>query len=69
MFTRSTYSYTVPFISSCYLLSYFISKDNDECATNNGGCEVHCTNTLGSFECSCDDHEILDATGLFCVGT
>ena len=42
--------------------------DINECATGNGGCEVYCTDTPGSFMCSCDNHEILDATGLFCVG-
>ena len=28
-------------------------KDVDECLTNNGGCNQTCTNTIGSFECSC----------------
>uniref|UniRef100_A0A1X7SU79 EGF-like domain-containing protein n=1 Tax=Amphimedon queenslandica TaxID=400682 RepID=A0A1X7SU79_AMPQE len=28
----------------------------DECiANNNGGCDQNCTNTIGSFECSCTD--------------
>ena len=27
--------------------------DIDECATNNGGCSQACTNTIGSFYCSC----------------
>ena len=42
--------------------------DINECATDNGGCEVHCTNTIGSFNCSCDFYETLDSTGLFCIG-
>ena len=46
----------------------FILTDINECATGNGGCEVYCTDTAGSFTCSCDNHEILDDTGLFCVG-
>ena len=46
----------------------YIQTDINECATSNGGCEVYCTDTDGSFTCSCDNHEILDATGLFCVG-
>ena len=31
--------------------------DIDECLTNNGGCDKHaiCTNTQGSFTCSCED--------------
>ena len=47
---------------------HYIQTDINECATSNGGCEVYCTDTDGSFTCSCDNHEILDATGLFCVG-
>ena len=42
--------------------------DINECATSNGGCEVYCTDTQGSFTCSCQGHEILDSTGLFCIG-
>ena len=29
--------------------------DIDECIANNGGCEQTCTNTIGSFTCSCTD--------------
>ena len=25
----------------------------NECIANNGGCDQHCTNTLGSYYCSC----------------
>ena len=27
--------------------------DIDECMTNNGGCEYNCSDTIGSFQCSC----------------
>lgn len=27
--------------------------DVDECATNNGGCQHECHNTIGSYQCSC----------------
>lgn len=30
-----------------------LTLDIDECRSNNGGCEAICTNTIGSFECSC----------------
>ena len=34
--------------------------DYDECATENGGCgRDTCTNTLGSFVCTCKDGTIL----------
>ena len=27
--------------------------DKDECATNNGGCQHVCRNTIGAYYCSC----------------
>ena len=29
------------------------SADKDECATNNGGCQHICRNTIGAYYCSC----------------
>lgn len=37
--------------------NYFI--DRDECATNNGGCQHICTNSIGSYQCSCNNGFIL----------
>ena len=31
-----------------------INVDINECNTNNGGCDTTCTNTVGSYECSCN---------------
>ena len=31
------------------------NTDVNECLTNNGGCVDGCTNTVGSFECYCDN--------------
>ncbi|KAK4816339.1 hypothetical protein QYF61_015653 [Mycteria americana] len=31
------------------------SPDIDECMIMNGGCDTHCTNSEGSYECSCSD--------------
>ena len=42
--------------------------DVDECATNNGGCEHYCTNTIGSFVCSCYTGYTLDGDGRTCLG-
>ena len=36
-----------------YRLSIF--ADVDECQKNNGGCVHICKNTVGSFECSCEN--------------
>ncbi|XP_066294756.1 IgGFc-binding protein-like [Branchiostoma lanceolatum] len=40
--------------------------DVDECGTNNGGCEQTCTNTMGSYVCSCDTGYTLNADGHSC---
>ncbi|XP_019624444.1 PREDICTED: complement component C1q receptor-like [Branchiostoma belcheri] len=34
-------------------MRYICETDVDECATGNGGCAQNCTNTVGSFSCSC----------------
>ena len=44
------------------------SIDINECNTGNGGCEHNCTNTIGSFTCSCDTGYQLDENGLNCSG-
>ena len=42
--------------------------DMDECSINNGGCDEMCTNTNGSYVCSCNDGYILNDDGLTCDG-
>lgn len=42
---------------SGFMANYFIDKD--ECATNNGGCQHICANTIGSYQCSCNNGFIL----------
>ena len=44
------------------------SIDINECETANGGCEQMCSNTIGSFACSCDVGSWLDRNGLNCNG-
>ena len=46
----------------------FTFPDVNECATNNGGCDYNCTNTYGSFFCSCLEGYILDGDGVTCTG-
>ncbi|XP_078664090.1 E-selectin-like [Branchiostoma floridae x Branchiostoma belcheri] len=41
-------------------------NDIDECSATNGGCDHVCTNTLGSFQCSCVDGFNLNADGHSC---
>ena len=40
----------------------------NECATNNGGCAHICTDTEGSFTCSCRSGFELASNGLDCNG-
>ena len=44
------------------------NKDVDDCQTNNGGCNQTCTNTAGSFECSCGTGYTLALDNLDCDG-
>ena len=46
----------------------FFSKDIDECAENTDGCAQICTNTVGSFRCSCHTGYELDSDGRTCQG-
>ena len=41
--------------------------DINECRINNGGCDHKCTNTLGSFECSCQKHYKLGEDQKTCI--
>ena len=44
-----------------------IVSDTNECLTSNGGCDQMCTNTIGSYECSCNvGYELYD--GNTCIG-
>lgn len=40
--------------------------DMDECATNNGGCQHECLNTLGSYVCTCHNGFTLHENGRDC---
>lgn len=42
--------------------------DINECNQGNGGCEQLCTNTFGSYKCSCNDGYTLDFDGVSCAG-
>ena len=55
-------------ISTCDYLINWCFSDIDECQTNNGGCNQTCTNTIGSFECSCGTGYTLAPDDLDCDG-
>ena len=46
----------------------WIDADINECATNNGQCSQICTNSIGSFTCSCESGYLLNADNLTCTG-
>ena len=50
------------------LLSMMMVTDINECGTNNGGCAQNCTNTDGSYYCSCVPGYVLDGDGHACNG-
>ena len=60
-------------VGAFYLASAVFSdkcshSDVNECDSSNGGCEQICTNSVGSFECSCDAGFTLDSDNRNCTG-
>ena len=49
-----------------YILKKF--PDINECATSNGNCTQVCTNTVGSYYCSCMTGYTLNSNGQACDG-
>ncbi|XP_070174715.1 scavenger receptor cysteine-rich domain-containing protein DMBT1-like [Littorina saxatilis] len=47
---------------------YTTCVDVDECMENTHSCDQVCTNTLGSFSCSCNSGYVLDSDGRTCNG-
>lgn len=56
------YDYNNGITATCYCI------DTDECIVDNGGCNQTCINTLGSFNCSCNNGFILLEDGVSCAG-
>ncbi len=52
----------------CCVKLYLSYTDIDECANSNGGCNQNCTNTIGSFYCSCGEGYRLGNLGFTCDG-
>ena len=44
------------------------SVEINECASSSSPCEHSCTNTDGSFQCSCNNGYLLDDDGRSCDG-
>ena len=51
------------------LIAYvFISIDINECDGENGGCSHICNNTIGSYQCFCEDGYELESDQQSCNG-
>ena len=46
----------------------FIITDISECTSYNGGCSQTCSNTPGSYSCSCNSGYVLNIDGHNCTG-
>ena len=53
-----------------HCISIIIKTDINECLRNSGRglCQQYCTNTVGSFYCTCNSGYTLAADGLSCNG-
>ena len=52
----------------CIHVYVFMAIDIDECAENISRCNQECNNTLGSFQCSCQDGYQLGLDERTCTG-
>ncbi len=48
-------------------LHYFFIQDINECELGLSGCSNECTNTIGSFYCSCPSGSQLDKNAKACI--
>ena len=44
------------------------SPDTDECTTVPNICSQECNNTIGSYNCSCEEGYVLESDGYNCTG-
>ena len=59
-------SNNVQLSQQCTLNNILSTSDIDECLAETDLCEQNCTNTLGSYDCSCRDG--FDEDGFNCIG-
>jgi hypothetical protein len=56
-------------INPCLNIAVLFFPDIDECILNTDGCVHICTNTIGSYTCSCRTGYRLSSNGHSCQGT
>ena len=59
-------NYNISVIINCVCSKIFL--DANECNTNNGNCQQICSNTVGSYNCSCNKGYVLDEDKHGCTG-
>ena len=52
----------------CVYVHFIIYVDIDECIQGLDGCDHNCTNTVGSYNCTCMDGYVLEADNHTCIG-
>lgn len=57
-----------PHFRSFLIVTTLYLSDADECKINNGGCQHFCTDTPGSYTCSCKPGYKLMSNGRSCQG-
>ena len=53
---------------TCTYFHHLSAADVDECERDTDGCSHNCTNTIGSYDCSCPNGFLLHSDGLLCNG-
>ena len=57
------------YILPCYMCMYtYYMTDINECVTFNGYCDQNCTNTIGSYTCSCVEGFVINNNSRSCDG-
>ena len=58
------------YVQNIWWLTFYItaSIDINECDEENGGCSHMCNNTIGSYQCLCEDGYELDSDQHLCNG-
>ena len=58
----------IPIELALYVTLHPSTTDIDECDRGIGGCQHVCSNTDGSYYCSCNDGYTLNEGGKYCTG-